>query len=164
MATKRPVIEKYLSLLKSGASQNDVSQQLIQNELQINQAFQDYLMFLKSGLFSTSQKIILFQIESDGDVLCDHLNNLITVSYSLETEIMYCSMFLTLYEAMHIMPKTRESSDLDRKKWIDIKTLEQRATLNYLKAMSDIVNKKIVVAQSFLKHETTKLLKRDNGQ
>ena len=125
---------------------------------QIDKEFEDFYTKTKK-IALEADKLIKKQFDNDPSQLELDLDEYVSYSYSISQLVTDAQTFVNIYEVIHHIPKSKEISESDRTKYINIKVTFPRNLLAKLKVIEESLGRKISVGQSILKLEANRLLK-----
>lgn len=99
------------------------------------------------------------KLDTDPVSLQEELIRNMSIFYTLGQMSADSKTFQQIYEILHYCPKKPKYSELDRKRYTDIKTIQQANLLAQLRNGEEKMEKRITVIQSVLKAEVTRMQK-----
>lgn len=137
---------------------NRLQGSLLKKKLDIDASFLAFKSKAEKAM-NKVDSIVSTNFNHDPSMLEESLEETVAISHTIGQYLVRAEYFLTLYELMHFLPKSKDASENDRKLFTSVKVAPQTILTNQLKQIDKKLEKKITIGQSILKYETNRLMR-----
>ena len=135
-----------------------VQEQLVGKYEEIEKQFLGFKKKSEEAI-SEATKYLTKKVDSDPVVLSEDLMEILASSYTIGQIVADSKSFLVLFNTIHHCPKQSNLTDIDRKRFTEVKTIDINNFLNRVQSIEEKIDKKLTAIQSILKFETARILK-----